>query len=131
MRYHAKESVTASGVQWVLESQETSLQATNMILVRIMIGKVQNPTRLDSIFRQVPVRGDTPYWNCVEWLKEALVLTARDGKALGSSVVAWDSVRGAAMEYCNRKKDEGRFQVRLDPQRVPTYDLLEHREVTP
>ena len=127
MRFHAKESITKEGVSaWVFEEKESSL----MVLVRVMIAKVNNRDRLISILRNVPIRPHVLGWNCVEWVKEALELLEKDGKALGNSVTEWRTVRNAAMDYCQRKKDEHRFdgKAQFDMITVPTYDLLEKRE---
>ncbi|KAJ5189668.1 hypothetical protein N7491_008287 [Penicillium cf. griseofulvum] len=48
-------------------------------------------------------------WNCVFWVKEALEVIKVDPKALGTSVVGWERVRNEAMAYCQRKKDQHRF----------------------
>lgn len=131
MRFHAKNTISEEGVSvWEFQERESSLTATSMILVRVMIAKVKNRDRLISILRNVPIRPDVPGWNCVEWLKEALELLENDGKALGTRVTEWRTVRNAAMDYCQRKKDEHRFdgEAQFDMTIVPTYDLLERGE---
>lgn len=54
-----------------------------------------------------------------------------DPKALGTSVVEWEKVRSEAMDYCQRKKDQHRFdgQGNFDTRKVPTYDLIEQKEI--
>lgn len=54
-----------------------------------------------------------------------------DPKALGTSVVKWEKVRSEAMEYCQRKKDQHRFdgQGNFDMRKVPTYDAMERMEI--
>lgn len=131
MRFHAKESITEEGVSaWVFEEKESSLTATSMVLVRVMIAKVRNRARLISILRNVPMRPDVPGWNCIGWVKEALELLEKDGKVLGTSVAEWRTVRNAAMDYCQLKRDEHRFDgtVQFDMRIMPTYDLLERKE---
>ena len=59
-----------------------------MILVRILIGKVENIDRLVSVLQSVPVKGDEPGWNCVKWVEDALKGLEGDGRALGTSVTA-------------------------------------------
>lgn len=52
-----------------------------------------------------------------------------DPKALGTSVVEWEKVRGGATDYCQRKKDQHRFDGKgnFDMRKVPTYDLIERK----
>lgn len=85
MRYHAKERLKKSGgSEWLFEERSTPLAPTNMLLVRVIIGKVENNERLVSVLRTTPIRQGDPSWNCVGWVKEALDRLKVDGKALGS-----------------------------------------------
>jgi hypothetical protein len=45
----------------------------------------------------------------------------------------WGAVRDAAMEYCQRKKDQHRFdgKGKFDTSRVSTFDLIEGKETIP
>ncbi|KAF1363369.1 hypothetical protein EJ07DRAFT_103853 [Lizonia empirigonia] len=52
MRYHAKERITGPNASaWVFEERETSLSATSMLLVRVMIAKVEKKDRFIPIVR--------------------------------------------------------------------------------
>lgn len=66
-------------------------------------------------------------------MKEALQRVKNDGKALGTSVLEWEKVRDGAMKYCQRKKDEHRFDGKgnFDMGLAPTYDLIKQRETIP
>lgn len=129
VRYHAKEKVTPDGIHWEFEKKAVSLRPTSMLLVRVLIAKVDDVGRLDTVLRQAPVKDGTKDWNCVTWLKDALELVGKDRRALGRSVIAWDTVRKTAMDYCNQKKVAGRFSsAEYDSEKVPTYDLLERKE---
>lgn len=133
MRYHATERwAQEGGSEWYFQERDCSLAPTNMLLVRIMIAKVEDNGQLISILRNTPIRGDEQGWNCVLWIKEALERLATNGKTLGTSVTEWRRVRDAAMEYCQRKKDEHRFDGKgnFDTKKVPTYDLIEEKEKT-
>ncbi|KAJ5151977.1 hypothetical protein N7492_010272 [Penicillium capsulatum] len=136
-RFHAKEELTmiegSYRLLWKYESKCTPLIATDMLLVRIVVGTVLDLRRLVSILETIPVRGDEPgheQWNCVKWVKEALSSMERDGTVLGTSVVKWSSVRNAAMWYVEKKKSEHRFDGKgaVNDLRVPTWSLLEKRE---
>ena len=134
MRYHAKERLGA-GVQseWIFEERPVSLQATNMLLVRITIGKVEKMDRLVNILRSIPIRQGEQGWNCVSWVREALEAVQADGKALGTSIIDWGKVRDAAMTYCQKKRDEHRFdgEGNYDMSKAATYDLIERKETIP
>jgi len=67
------------------------------------------------------------------WIKEALEGLKVDGKALGTSVTEWNQVRDGAMTYCQRKKDQHRFdgQGNFNMNKTPTYDLMDDRETIP
>lgn len=131
MRYHAKERVTPSGTEWFLDEQDVSLLPTAMILVRIMIGKVKDKARLVGVLRNTRIRQGQPGWNCVIWVKEVLEGLKADGKAMGTCVLEWERVRDDAIAYCERKKDEHRFdgQGSYDSTKIPTYDLIERKEM--
>ncbi|PIG69458.1 hypothetical protein AARAC_005227 [Aspergillus arachidicola] len=132
VRYHAKERPKAGGgSEWHFEERECPLAPTNMLLVRIVVGKVPDGSRLVQILRSTPIRQGQAGWNCISWVKEALESLDADAKALGTSVTRWDKVRNEAMGYCQKKKDQPRFdgQGNFDMRKVPTYDLMELKEL--
>ena len=133
-RYHAKERLVAGAqMRWVFEELPVPLQATNMLLVRIMIGKVEKMDRLVDTLRSIPIRQGEQGWNCVSWVREALEAIQADGKALGTAIIEWGKVRDAAMAYCLKKRDEHRFDGRgdYDMTKAATYDLIDQKETTP
>ena len=133
-RYHAKEFITGQGVSaWQFEERGTTLAATSMLLVRVMIAKVENKDRLNNIMRNTPVRQGVTGWNCVSWVQEALQSLEADKKVLGTGVTEWTKVRDAAMDYCQRKKDAHRFdgQGSYNMKKAATYDLVERKETIP
>ncbi|KAG2415380.1 hypothetical protein HFD88_006571 [Aspergillus terreus] len=132
VRYHAKEwPRPEGGSTWLFEERSSRLLPSSMILVRIMVGKVIDRNRLVESLRIRPIRQGEPGWNCVSWVKEALEALETDKNALGSSVLEWDKIRNTAMEYCQRKKGQHRFdgQGQFDKDKVPTYDLMERKEI--
>lgn len=100
-----------------------------------MIGKVADTTRLREVFVKTPVRaGLEGYedWNCVFWVKEALILAVQDGKALGRNCCSdWEVVKDKALWYAKKKVDEHRFDGKgeYDQSKVPIWDALEEKEV--
>ena len=55
--------------------------------------------RLVRIVRSIPVRQSVAGWNCVSWVQEGLQALKDDGKALGTAIVDWETVRDAALTY--------------------------------
>ncbi|KAF2750088.1 hypothetical protein M011DRAFT_374293, partial [Sporormia fimetaria CBS 119925] len=131
MRYHAKTKPdgTVKG-KWYFDEREIPLEATQMLLVRVMITKIEKKDRVVSILRSTPVKQGVPTWTCKSWVQDALRNLEADGKALGTGVTDWDTVREAAIEYCQQKKAAHRFdgKVHWDTKKAATYDLLEKRE---
>ena len=106
MRYHAKELPKAGGgSEWYFDGSKCQLTPTSMLLVRVMIGKVEDGNSLAQILSTTPIRQNKVGWNCVAWVREALERLKADGKALGTSVIDWEAVRNESMSYCQRKKD--------------------------
>lgn len=133
VRYHAKERPKlGGGSEWHFEERESPLAPTSMLLVRVMVGKVADGNQLVESLRSTPIRQAQPGWNCVSWVKEALEKLKADTKALGTSVIEWERVRSEAMGYCQRKKDQHRFdgQGNFDMSKVPTFDLMERKEIS-
>lgn len=77
---------TIEGSKWYYEVLQCRLASTSMVLVRIVIGMVENWHRLVEILRNTPIRQGLPGWNCVAWVKEALETLEVDKEALGTSV---------------------------------------------
>jgi hypothetical protein len=86
-RYHAKERLVAEGqMTWIFEEVFVSLQTNNILLVRIMIGKIGKAEHLVDTLRKIPIKQSEPNWNCVFWAKEALEAFQADSKILGTYV---------------------------------------------
>lgn len=102
-----------------------------MLLVRVMIGKLENKERLVHVLRNTPIKQGQPGWNCVASVREVLEGLRADGKALGTSVTEWDRVRDGAMRYCQTKKYQHRFDGKgnFDITTAATYDLIEEKEI--
>lgn len=131
VRYHAMNRVD----KWVFEERSTSLEATNMLLVRVMIGKVVDSEGLKGVMRSIQVKNNDPAWNCVIWVKEALAKLA-GGKTMGTSQLDWQTVRDTVMKYVEDKKAQHRFDGKapkgqFDTRRAATFDLLTGKEMIP
>ncbi|TLD25816.1 hypothetical protein E2P81_ATG09473 [Venturia nashicola] len=119
---------------WIFEDHQTSLLPTGSILVRVLIGKVADGTRLREVFARTPIRaGHEGYegWNCISWVQEALSLAALDGKALGTCHTDWTHVRDTALWYVRKKAAEHRFDGKkdYDLSKIATWDAIEGTEL--
>lgn len=123
IRYHAKERPKlVGGSEWKFEERECSLSSTSMLLVRIVVGKVADGNRLVEMLRNTPIREGEP---------ESLEMLKADNKALGTSVVEWEKVRNGAMDYCQRIKNQHRFdgQGNFDMKGALIYDFMVGKEI--
>lgn len=106
-----------------------------MLLVRVMIGKVKDKSRLESISRGIPVRPEVEGWNCVAWVQESVETALQEERALGTSKkkLDWKSIRGLAMWYVEKKNPAHRFdgQGQYDLSKAATWDMLEGVEKVP
>ena len=102
-----------------------------MLLVRIVVAKIKDRRRLQSILKDTPLRPEVEGWNCVWWVQEALENACRDPSAIGSCIQDWECVRDTAMWYVTKKRAENRFDgsVPYDSNEAPTWDMLEGKEV--
>jgi hypothetical protein len=133
-RFHAKEHTAGLNAPvWVFEERAIDSSASEMLLVRVMIAKVEKKDRLNFIVRKIPVKQGAAERNDIVWVQEVLRNLEADGRTLGTAVVEWTKVRNAMMDYCQQKKDGYRFgeQQNYDESRVPTYDLIEGKERIP
>jgi hypothetical protein len=139
-RFHAKERIRLVGNPpmpksvWEYEERESTMMPTSMLLVRVMIGKVKDRNRLESLLRNTPVRPGIDGWNCVAWVKEALEIALCDKKVMGNPKhLDWDAVRDTAMWYVEQKKAEHRFdgQRNFDQTKVATWDMIDGIERIP
>ncbi|KAG9313922.1 hypothetical protein JVU11DRAFT_4694 [Chiua virens] len=136
IQFHAKEKLIGpQDSQWYFEELDIPFHATNMLLVRIAIAKIEDLDRLCHILRAVPIRQGTAGWNCIAWVQEGLALLDEDEKALGTRVIEWANVRNTAITYCNTKKAQHRFDGKgegdFDIRKPPTFDLITNQEIIP
>lgn len=135
MRYHAKDKSGGPGQPSVWEFEERLMVARRsaMLLAPILVGKVKNQRQLEDVLRDVPVVQGDKSWNCVIWVKNALEALQRNGKAVGTSTLDWNTVRAASMQYIQQKKDQHRYdgKAEFDTSKTATFDLLEGQEMIP
>ena len=75
----------------------------------------------------------TPVGIAFSGLERRLNGLKKDSKAVGTSNLDWQTIRNAAMTYCQRKRDVHRFdgKAKFDMTKPATYDLLEMKETIP
>ncbi|KAF1838176.1 hypothetical protein BDW02DRAFT_605482 [Decorospora gaudefroyi] len=84
VRYHVKNSPISG---WVYEAKHVSdILATNTLLARIVIAKVQDEQRLVHLLQCLPIVNDDSNWRCRSWIENALLEIAKDRKCVGTSV---------------------------------------------
>ncbi|EFR01047.1 hypothetical protein MGYG_04050 [Nannizzia gypsea CBS 118893] len=126
-RYHVKNSPL--GVWEYEELPLRNVRNTVNLLVRLVIGKVEDEERLIKIFRQVPLVQNDESWRCRTWVKEALGAIAKDGQAVGSAVLEWEKIEAKARSYVADKTAGGRFNsVEKLAHPKPTWDMTENKE---
>lgn len=144
----ASSSTTSSSASYTY-AEQTMPTYDLMLLARVIIGKIRNPTRLETVLRSVPVPGTAILaekerlneklgWNSIGWVQSAIDALATDaGGAMGkSSNLDWTAVRDAAMEYVEQKATEHRYDGlapvgQFDFAKPATFDLVQGREVSP
>ena len=67
---HAKKAKDNS--RWIVEKLDINLYATQMLLVRVRVGKIENLKKVLRTLMNVPTRESTQGWTCKSWVKEAL-----------------------------------------------------------
>ena len=117
-KYHCKNIIErdANGkvhTPWAYESTLIKLTTEPRLLVRVLLGKVHNESKLRDAFSQVPVVQRDKKFNCVEWVRLALQAVAgREGDMMEDSwKVDWEPLRKTAVEFVERLKKQGRWDV--------------------
>ncbi|OCT48482.1 hypothetical protein CLCR_04371 [Cladophialophora carrionii] len=139
-RYHVAHLDEHSD-KYLYEEQDIPLNVgAQKGLVRVAICKVSDEERLQSILRDMPIRGDDSAFNCLTWVREAFRRLHDDGKAVKTYLKSddWDDVEKCARKYCKRKRDAGRFQEgnnngaarAWDVNQISTFNFWENRETT-
>ncbi len=106
------------------------MRPTAALLVRIVIAKIKDTTRLRQVLSRVMVVQESIDWNCKSWVRDALRALEADGKCLGTARTDWSTVEAKAYWYIGLKKDQRLFETPGFGNRLkaPTYDLLLDRE---
>ncbi|KAL1960641.1 hypothetical protein VTO42DRAFT_7220 [Malbranchea cinnamomea] len=132
-RFHVRHRAYEGGNRWEYEELEIPTAPTRMILVRLAVAKVVHEEQMAKILRAVPVVQNNPNWTCRIWVKEALAALVANGHVLGTAVTDWTTIENTAKQYARQKKDQHRFdgKAEWDTSKVPTFDMMENKELTP
>lgn len=115
------------------EYEEVALKdvkSTAKLLVRILIAKVEDETRLLEIMRTTPVVQNDPNWRCRTWIMDVFSRLSADEKALGTSESDWTKIESVARSFVAEKTDAGRYE-KYDELFLPkpTWDMLQGKEL--
>ncbi|PSN60499.1 hypothetical protein BS50DRAFT_593605 [Corynespora cassiicola Philippines] len=128
-RYHVKNSPLG----WTYEEIPLeNIRATNSLLARILIVKIEDELRLVTLLRELSVVQGDSNWRCRTWIASALAEIAKDGKCVGTAELNWAKIEAFARQYVQEKTASGRYQSVSDLMKPkPTWDMLENKESVP
>lgn len=131
-RFQAK-TPPGSSTEWIFDEKEMAKLWSAALLAKVVVAKVTDLERLKGIVRGIPIVQGDPNWNCVRWVEHALAAIQADGKAVGTSILDWVTVRDAAKRYVEEKKAARRYAGNsgFNMYKAATYDLLDGREIVP
>jgi hypothetical protein len=138
MKYHCKNIITVTegtvSIPWVYEAVKIDPDSDPRIVVRILLGDVSRIDLVDSLLEAVPVgQGSKEDFNCVSWVRDALLGLNQAGVISRGDISDWESVERTALDYVNEKKQQGRFESgwKGDTSRVATFHRTLGREIYP
>ena len=73
----------------------------------------------------------------VSWVRDVVAAVKATPRCVGTEKLDWPVIKDTAMEYCQKKSDAGRFVDRGDEvedednRKVPTWDLMDKKEIFP
>ncbi|KAF2866268.1 hypothetical protein BDV95DRAFT_611731 [Massariosphaeria phaeospora] len=128
-RYHVKNSPFGWTYEEILLK---NVRATNSLLARILIAKIEDEQRLIALLRRLPVVQGDSNWRCRTWVASALAEIAKDGKCVGTAELDWQKIEAFARRYVADKAASGRYQSVEDILKPkPTWDMIEDKESIP
>jgi len=126
-RYHIKNTPVEG---WEYEEADLSSAKSNAsFFARILIAKIEDPSRLVNIFRSTTVTRNDP--DCSRaWIVEVLSRISQDGNAVGTAELDWTRIEALALDYVRKKTVEGRY-AKADELLLPkpTWDMLQEKEI--
>ena len=128
-RYHVKNRPLEG---WLYEEVKLrNVRNTSNLLVRVVVAKVEDEARLTKLLRGVPIEQDDPGWRCRDWMASALESLKLERGVVGTSVLDWETIEGAARNFAGEKTRAGRYRdSSLTQLPKPTWNMLKNRETT-
>jgi hypothetical protein len=133
-KFHYKNSLRSvegkAVISWVYEAVKVNPHYDDRILVRVLLAEFTQEKALEHFFAEVPVvQGDTKF-NCITWVRQAL-LRLKEAKI--TRMGDWDSIQRTALDYVQKKKQQGRFEASWEGNSsgVATFDMISGVEITP
>jgi hypothetical protein len=137
-KYHIKNTIdnTHSGPSppWRYERVDVDdISDEPFLLVQIVVGKVLDVALLERVLEYTPIyQEDDPdedmanRFSCRTWLADALERLRKE--QVVSCVPEWSAVEAAGVNYVQKKKNEGWWDLKM-PQAIPVYDMLTEEEL--
>ena len=120
---------------WQYEERQLPAGPALMVLVRVLVGKVNDKAAAERVLRTVPIRSrDVDGWNCVAWVQEAIEMLCESDGTMASCVQDWEGIREDALGFVLAKKAAHRFdgkaeEGRFEMDKVSTFDALLKKEI--
>lgn len=133
-KHHCKNILRANEAivteTWIYESISINPDTDPQILARVLIAKLYDPDDTKARLAAVEILQGSPDYSCRTWISHAL---SQLNKVETCNTLDWALITQAALQYVSKKKDEGRYDVgwKGDTSRVPTFDMLSHKELVP
>ncbi|KFY32104.1 hypothetical protein V493_00500 [Pseudogymnoascus sp. VKM F-4281 (FW-2241)] len=114
-KYHCKNIITVTegtvSMPWVYEAVRIDPDSDPRIVIRVLLGDVGHIDPVDTLLEAVPVGpGSKEDFNCISWVKDALLRLDQAGFVSRGDISDWESVENTALAYVNEKKKQGRFE---------------------
>lgn len=137
IRQFADQEDTQNSSAWEFEIQHVSVEISREARVMIQLPRIQDVEIFEALIKDAFLESDGVRgadWNPVMWMGDAWTALIEAGDVLGvgglkSEHVAWDTVLKVAMEFVTAQESKARLNERKLTFRVPTWGLLERRQL--
>jgi hypothetical protein len=129
-KYHCKNIIQSiDGVvscPWTFEAASINPNSDPHLIARILLSKIKGARHVGGEIRMVTVRQDDPTYNCVEWVRLALLQLQLAGVIEAQD---WNRIHETSIAFVKKKKAEGRYDVGWgDTSKVATFNMLVNKE---
>ncbi|KYK59830.1 hypothetical protein DCS_00964 [Drechmeria coniospora] len=113
------------------EKTVTDVRTPYKMLVRLLVGKIEDMDRLVTMTRTTPIPQNDPYFRSYDWVATVLERVDADGTVVGDAVLDWETIEMTARRFIETKALQGRFGREALGLPQPMWSMLEDREVLP